>query len=84
METVWDLDDDFAQRVASVGAACSPRLGLNRAKDGAPTGADGLRRLSETFVPDDAESTVAFKEGRRVRSRLSARRSDTEHRRQDK
>jgi len=42
-----------------------------------------LRRLPETFAPDDAGLTVAFKEGRRVHSRLCARRSDTEGGRQD-
>jgi hypothetical protein len=43
-----------------------------------------LGRLPETFVPDDAGLTFAFKEGRRVHSRLCARRSDTEGGRQDK
>jgi len=42
-----------------------------------------LRRLPETFAPDDAGLTVAFKEGRRVHSRLCGR-CDTEGGRQDK
>jgi len=50
----------------------------------AARGDAGLRRLPETFVPDDAGLTFAFKEGRRAHSRLSGRRSDTEGGRQDK
>jgi hypothetical protein len=50
----------------------------------ADSGRYGFRRLPETFVPDDAGLTFAFKEGRRVHSSLCARRSDAEGGHQDK
>lgn len=43
-----------------------------------------LRRLPETFVPDDAGLSFAFKEGWRAHSRLCDRQPDTEGGRQDK
>ncbi len=44
----------------------------------------GIRRLPETFIPDDAGLTFAFKEGWREHSELCDRQPDTEGGRQDK